>query len=126
MESWRGRKEGWIGRESKCTLMRRMRVRYLCGDDSEETEVDLAVTGATVGVKGGERDRDGGDPEEGRRRSQQSASLSKRLGYLTLQTGPRAALAVQFGSPKRDLDRSVMLANGCIPHLVVSASLEYQ
>ena len=29
-------------------------------------------------------------------------------------------------SPKRDIDRSIIFANDCIPHLVASASLEYQ
>lgn len=70
---------------------------------------------------------EGGGPEEGRRTSQQRASLPKRLGYLILQTGLSAALsAVRPASPNRDFDRSVIVAKDCPSQLVVPASLEYQ
>jgi hypothetical protein len=81
----------------------------------EEGESEVAVAGTGAG--------DG--PEDGRRMSQQRASLPKRLGYLILQTGPSAAFsAVRRASPNRDFDRSVMVAKDCISQLVVSASLE--
>lgn len=65
---------------------------------------------------------------EGERILQQRASLSKRLGYLTRQIGPRVGmwLAAELGLLNRELDTSVMLAKNCLPQLVVSASLEYQ
>lgn len=83
-------------------------------------------------------DEDGGDDEEdddGRNTSQQSASRSYRLGYLTRHIAPSVAFP---GTPppsppplawlNRDLDTSTMVANDCFPQLVVvsAASLEYQ
>lgn len=98
MESYRGRKEGNTGRESRCTLINRMQ-QTSCVISSEDKRI-----------------------------SQQSVSLSNRLGYLTRQIGPIVAvcLAAELGLQNRDFDTSVILTKACLPQFAMSSSLEYQ
>ena len=55
--------------------------------------------------------------------SQQSASLSNWLGYLTRQMGPGVGF---FAASGCGFAMSVMVAKSCTPQLVVSDSLVYQ
>lgn len=93
-----GRREGCIGRESRCTLTSRIRAGLVLGR-----------------------------PGDGTNTSQQSASLPNRVGYFTLQTLPGVALpGMSPGRPNRSLDRRVTVVKDWPPRLVASASLDIQ